>query len=132
MKVILIVSHICSVFTNSADHAYGKTKTKTHRESTNTQKGKPWFGAQCANARRDFHKAKKQFDNVKTEHNKTNLKHKGKAYKKQSTNTIAATLIHTQTDYVTLRKGTRSCIEKNHKKEKKQSHKFQPMHSTNS
>ena len=57
-------------------------KNKKHKESTNTQKGKPWFGAQCANARRDFHKAKKRFDNVKTEHNKTNLKHKGKAYKK--------------------------------------------------
>ena len=74
-----ICNEIGQVFKDSADQSFPTLKTASSRKKTNS---KGWFGYQCENARRKYHKARNSNKKHPTSSNKSNLKNASKAYKK--------------------------------------------------
>ena len=80
-----ITSSICDVFYSAARETFGLRKKPTRKVVTNS---KPWFNGNCRRARRNFHLAKRIYNNNKSTEKKDNLNQMSKAYKKTMDNSI--------------------------------------------
>ena len=78
-----IATKLGNIFVNSAELSYGKIISNNyHVQNNKVDNKKSWFGRNCATARREFHRAKHQYNATKSAENKLNLKDKGAKYKK--------------------------------------------------
>ena len=78
-----IATKLGNIFVNSAELSYGKIISNNyHVQNNKVNNKKSWFGRNCATARREFHRAKHQYNATKSAENKLNLKDKGAKYKK--------------------------------------------------
>ena len=72
-----IVDKICNIFQSSADDTFfNKSNSKARKPNS-----KPWFTKNCENARKKFHKARKQYNLHKNDVTKTHLLNCSKQYK---------------------------------------------------
>ena len=77
-NINLLCTEIGQVFTNAAEQSFPSPDPAAFEKKANS---KTWFGYQCQNARRKYHKAKKINKKNPSDENKSNLKHASKAYK---------------------------------------------------
>ena len=78
-KINSLCNDIGQVFQNAAEQSFPPVKPASSGRKPNS---KNWFGYQCENARRKYHKARKRNKKRPTDSNKLNLKNASKAYKK--------------------------------------------------
>ena len=78
-KINSLCTDIGHVFQNAAEQSFPPAKPASSKRKPNS---KNWFGYQCENARRKYHKARKRNKKRPTDSNKLDLKNASKAYKK--------------------------------------------------
>lgn len=70
-----ITDEISNIFESAANVTFPKKHSRTKNND------KPWFGYQCKNARKKYHRVKKQYQRNKNVYNKSKLSRASKAYK---------------------------------------------------
>ena len=83
----LTINHLYKGISDIFTHAYAMSDTSMQREQyqyTSQRPQKQWFGAECRNARKKYHLAKKIHKINLSNTNKTNLMKSSKEYKKMN------------------------------------------------
>lgn len=81
-SVTTITTKICNVFHKAASDTFGNYNMGCNKFSGKKSNNKPWFNKECRKARKNFHLAKKNHNNCKSEENLSHLKSQSKNYKR--------------------------------------------------